>query len=266
MSEIPPTRKRAPRGQFDPQGSDLSGLTGVYERVLRNSKLTVLGSTLLLLFLLVACLLGIALMPTMIIIEGAFSWSDTFTFPARLFIRGTSIILGFFAFGFTAIAVVPVANWPIRRHLKAFRGSAYSVGVLGWYIHNILIYCVRYTFLDWITPTPFNLFFYRQMGMKVGKRVEINSSNISDAGYITLEDNVMIGGSATIIAHYAVGGFLIISPVIIRKGATIGLRAVIMGGVDIGENAKVLPGSVVLPKTVIPAGETWVGVPAKKRE
>jgi serine acetyltransferase len=37
-----------------------------------------------------------------------------------------------------------------------------------------------------------------------------------------------------------------------------------MGGAQIGKGAKILPNSVVLPKTVIPAGETWGGVPAQK--
>ena len=104
------------------------------------------------------------------------------------------------------------------------------------------------------------------MGMKVGIRTEINTSNISDPGLITLEEGVTIGGSATIIAHYAVHGYLIIAPVHIRKNATIGLRAIIMGGVEIGEGAKILPNSVVLPKTIVPAGETWAGIPAKKLE
>ena len=104
------------------------------------------------------------------------------------------------------------------------------------------------------------------MGMKIGDRVEINTTNISDPGLITLEDGVTIGGSATIIAHYGMGGYLIIAPVLIKKGATIGLRAIVMGGVEIGENAKILPNSVVLPKSIVPAGETWAGIPAKKIE
>ena len=96
--------------------------------------------------------------------------------------------------------------------------------------------------------------------------MEINTTNISDPGLITIEDGVTIGGSATIIAHYGVQGYLIIAPVLIRKNATIGLRAIVMGGVEIGERVKVLPNSVVLPKTIIPAGDTWAGVPAKRLE
>jgi serine acetyltransferase len=50
----------------------------------------------------------------------------------------------------------------------------------------------------------------------------------------------------------------------IGDGATIGLKASVMGGAKIGKGAKILPHSVVMPKTVVPDGETWGGVPAQK--
>jgi len=40
------------------------------------------------------------------------------------------------------------------------------------------------------------------------------------------------------------------------------LKASIMGGVTIGDDAKIMPHSVVLPKAKIGPGETWGGVPA----
>lgn len=87
--------------------------------------------------------------------------------------------------------------------------------------------------------------------MKIGKGVVINSANISDPCLITLEDHVTIGGSATIFAHYGMHGFLILSPTKIKKGATIGLKASIMGDVIVGENQTVAPHEVLLPKTRI---------------
>jgi serine acetyltransferase len=102
------------------------------------------------------------------------------------------------------------------------------------------------------------------MGMKIGRGVQLNTTNISDPSLIELGDKVTIGGSATIVAHYGQGGFLVIAPVKIGEGVTVGLKATIMGDVEIGEYAKILPNSVVLPKTRIPAGETWGGVPAVK--
>ncbi len=257
-------RKVTQREDTNPQDSNKSGMGGLFEIAIRRFRSVGMTATLLALLFVVTGLLGLALVPAISLISFAFEWSEQLAeFPKR-FVQGMSIVGGFFAYGFSGIVIVPIANRLVRPLLKPFRGPAYSVEVFGWYVHNILIYCLRYSFLDWITPSPFNVFFYRQMGMRVGKRAEINSSNISDAAYITLEDGVTIGGSATVIAHYAMGGYLVISPVIIRKNATIGLRAVIMGGVEIGEGAKVLPNSVVLPKSVIPAGETWAGVPAKR--
>jgi acetyltransferase-like isoleucine patch superfamily enzyme len=67
---------------------------------------------------------------------------------------------------------------------------------------------------------------------------------------------VTIGGSATLFAHYGQKGYLIISPVHIKKGATIGLKASIMGDVIIGENANIKAHSVVMPKSRIEDGET----------
>jgi acetyltransferase-like isoleucine patch superfamily enzyme len=102
------------------------------------------------------------------------------------------------------------------------------------------------------------------MGMKIGSGVYINSTAVVDPSLIEIQDRVTIGGSASILAHYSQGGYLVVSPVKIGRGATIGLRAVLMGGVEVGEGAKVLANSFVLPNTKIPAGETWGGIPAVK--
>ena len=260
------SERRARREDPNAAASKRTGFAGLFERTLRRARGLVVGTVFLGMMGFVGILLGIALMPAMYFVPKVFSATTDLSNASSFFFRGVSIAFGFLSFGFSLICIVPLANWPIRAHVKPFRGGAYSAGVVGWYLHNILAYAVRYTFLDWITPSPFNLFFFRRMGMKIGKRVEVNTSNVSDPAMITLEDGVIIGGSASLLAHYAVEGYLVIAPVVIRKNATIGLRAIIMGGVEIGERARVLPNSVVLPKTVIPAGETWAGVPAKKLE
>ena len=130
----------------------------------------------------------------------------------------------------------------------------YSLTSVPWYFHNAFTYIVRYTFLEFITPTPLNMMFYRLMGMKIGKGAHINTTNISDPCMIEIEDKVTIGGSVHIIAHYASKGFLIVERVKIRKGATVGLKATIMGDVEIGEGAVIAPHEVILPKSRIPAG------------
>ena len=104
------------------------------------------------------------------------------------------------------------------------------------------------------------------MGMKIGKGTVINTTYISDPSMISLGEKVTLGGSVTIVGHYGQAGLLIISPVKIGNNCTIGLKCSVMGGATIGDNVKIMPHSVVMPKTTIPDGEIWGGVPAQKIE
>lgn len=91
--------------------------------------------------------------------------------------------------------------------------------------------------------------------MKIGKGVMINTSNISDPALITIDDHAIVGGSATIIGHYGQKGILILAPVHIKKRATVGLKATVMGDVVIGEGVVVPPDTVLLPKTRLATDE-----------
>jgi acetyltransferase-like isoleucine patch superfamily enzyme len=161
------------------------------------------------------------------------------------------------------LLVVPVYNAILPTRIERFKGGYYTIAALPWYIHNALFYLVRFTFLPFVTLTPFGLWFLKAMGMTVGRRAYINTELISDPQLITLEDDVVIGGSATLFAHYGGGGNLVIEPVLIRSGATVGIRATVMGDVTIGAGATILPHSVLLPGSRVGAGETWGGVPAR---
>jgi acetyltransferase-like isoleucine patch superfamily enzyme len=128
---------------------------------------------------------------------------------------------------------------------------------MSWYFYNALLYIPRYTFLPFITPTPLLNFFYQMMGMKIGKNTIINTFNISDACMITLGDRVVIGGSATIFAHYGQKGYLVIAPVVIEDEVNIGLKASIMGDDHIGKGAFISAHSVVYPKSRIAPQEKF---------
>ena len=65
---------------------------------------------------------------------------------------------------------------------------------------------------------------------------------------ITLGDDVVIGGSATLFCHYGGAGRLVIAPIVVGDRATIGEKATIMGDVIVGEGATVLAHSVLVPR------------------
>lgn len=209
---------------------------------------------------------GLALGVAVWVFEGLTASFSGVESPFRYPLAGLSLAASYFAYGLALLVIAPAINFMFGGRLKPYRGSAVSLTALRWYVHCTMTLVVRYSFLEFVTPSVFSQFYYRLMGMRIGHNVTINSTAIADPSLIVIEDNATIGGSASVFAHYAQGGYLVIAPVRIGAGATIGLRAVIMGGVEVGSKAKVLAGSFVLPNTTIPDGETWAGIPAQRIE
>jgi hypothetical protein len=238
---------------IDATTSQLSGISGFLETGLRRFRLISFLLTLIPLYLVAALVMGISATPGVIFFNYIMKLTLGLPDYFRLFLLAWTLILAFFIYGFTLIFVVPFFNFIMPFRIKAFRGGYYSISSVPWYIHNALTYIVRYTFLEFITPTPLNPLFYRLMGMKIGKGVHINTTNISDPALIEIGDGVTIGGSAHIVAHYASKGYLIVEPVKIGKKVTIGMKATIMGDVEIGNGAVIAPHEIILPKSRIPA-------------
>lgn len=236
------------------------GLSAIFENVFRQFQ--VLGFALFIIpiaIIFVFCI-AFALMPGALF----YYWFSPYFLETNLFLKAFGVGLvgavGFLGFILGLLIIVPIMNLPCLPFVKSHRGPWFSTESIPWFYHNSLTYLVRYTILDFITPSPLNVLFFKCMGMKVGKGVMINSSNISDPCLIKIDDYATIGGSAYLMAHYGMKGFLIIDKLHIKKGAIIGLSAKILGGVTIGEKAVVAPNVAVLPKTIVKDGEK-VGVP-----
>ena len=239
--------------------SDLPGLLGAFEYVFRRFRFFSFMILSFSVFGLGIICIGLALVPSVYIVLSTYDWCQDFSLLPKSITMAFTLSISYLSYGISVCFVAPTLNFILPLKVQSWRGIWHSLQSIPWYIHNALTYIVRYTFLDLITPTPLNTLFYRMMGMKIGKGVVINSTNISDPCLITLGDYVTIGGSATLFAHYGQKGYLVISPVIIKSGATIGLNASIMGGVSIGKDAHVLAHAIVLPNTKIDDNEMYMG-------
>lgn len=81
---------------------------------------------------------------------------------------------------------------------------------------------------------------------------------------ITIEDHVFIGPNVTFTNDHfpkSKNADFQLRKTLIKKGASIGANATILGGLTLGENSLIGAGSVVTKD--IPANEVWVGNPAK---
>lgn len=96
----------------------------------------------------------------------------------------------------------------------------------------------------------------------IGNNVTIkNGVQIWDG--MRIEDDVFIGASVTFTNDKyprSKHAFELL-PITIKKGASIGVGSVVLGGITIGENAMIGAGSVVTRD--VPNGELWYGNPAR---
>jgi len=236
----------------------------ILDKLIRRFSRLAYVIVVLLLYALASTALGLALAPALFFFNEIVAWSQTFSQISHWIVLGFGLAISFFIFGFTLLFVVSLYNWLLPTRVRPFKGGYYSLKAVPWFLHNGLFYLVRFTFLPFVTLTPFGIWFLKAMGMKLGRHVFINTEYISDPQLITLGNDVALGGSVRIFAHYGGHGNLVVEPVIVGERATIGLAATIMGDVRIGPDATILAHSVLMPGSRVGNGEVWGGVPARR--
>lgn len=118
--------------------------------------------------------------------------------------------------------------------------------------------------------TKIGSFVEIQKGVSVGRNCKISSHTFICEG-VTLEDEVFVGHGVNFIndkyPRATAGGQLQteadweLLPTLVRRGASIGTGATILGGIEIGERAIVGAGSIVTKN--VPAESIVVGNPAQ---
>lgn len=119
--------------------------------------------------------------------------------------------------------------------------------------------------------TKIGTFVEIQRGVKIGRNCKISSHTFICEG-VTIEDDVFVGHNVTFIndnyprATNAVGALAtdadwVVQPILVKRGASIGSSATLLGNVVVGEHALVGAGSVVT--RAVPPNTIVTGNPAR---
>lgn len=205
----------------------------------------------LFLYFLGALIIGMALFPAALFIISI--WHHLAGSPPflKIFFMCWAVGAGYFLFGLTLMFCVGLLRMVLRIRLREGNYKIGSAQMLKWFFVNAMFLGVRTIFMEFMMLTPFCSLFYRMMGAKLGRNVQINSKNVADHSLLEIGDNSVIGGNATVIGHSFESKGLRLAPVKIGKNAIIGLNAVIMPGVTIGDGVVVAAGAIVPKGTTI---------------
>lgn len=91
--------------------------------------------------------------------------------------------------------------------------------------------------------------------IRMGCRVNVQDSaciHQSQGSPVVIEDDVSIGHGAVVHACR------------LRRGALVGMNATVLDGAEVGEEAIIAAGAVVLAGTKVGPCEIWAGVPARR--
>lgn len=215
------------------------------------------------LYLLAAFIIGVSIFPGFLICYYIWSHTIGLGFISRILMMSFGFSISYFIYGFTMILLVGMLRIIFRLNLKEGEYRIFSLGSMKWYVVNSLFYLVSVTFMDFILLTPIASLFYRLMGAKVGRNIQINSKFGADLSLLEIGDEAVIGGHATVICHSFERGRLILKKVKIGKKAIIGLNAVILPGCEIGDGALVAAGAVLGKNKIVEPHSVYAGVPAE---
>jgi acetyltransferase-like isoleucine patch superfamily enzyme len=136
--------------------------------------------------------------------------------------------------------------------IKAGKYPMTSFTMVRWLIYSGLYNLAGRLILTNIPMSFLMNLFFRIVGAKIGRNVQINSWFLNDAYLLTIGDNVVIGGKTDVSCHTFEQGFLILKNVTIGGGTFIGQRCYISPGVTIGEKCVIGQYAFVRKNTVVP--------------
>lgn len=164
------------------------------------------------------------------------------------------------------VAIYPVMllfalafKWLVIGRYRAGRYPLWGSYFFRWWLVDNVLATVP---IGYLSGTPLLGWYYRLLGVKIGKNVHLDTDDLGAYDLITIGDDASIGSDTTISGSVVENGELVIGPVSIESRASIGVRAVLSPHTQVGESARLEDLSLLPAGASIPAHEIWRGSPA----
>lgn len=201
---------------------------------------------------------------------GFWAWHRTWPIESnwlRNLILAMAAIPAYLVFAVTFAALSALAmralGWrpPARAEMRV---ADLDWPMLDWIRYTISLHLVRLFAGSFFRTTPLWVFYMRLNGATLGRRVWINSLDVTDHCLLDFGDDVVIGGGVHVSGHTVEGGIVKTAPVRLGPGVTVGVGANIEIGVEAGARCQIGALSAVPKFAKLEGDTTYVGIPARK--
>jgi acetyltransferase-like isoleucine patch superfamily enzyme len=182
---------------------------------------------------------------------------------------GAAIVPSYVTFALLLTLCSPVATYLTGARTPtnvAMRIADCDSALMRWARYMAAIHIVRVLAGTWFRGTPVWTLYLRLNGARIGRRVYINTTSISDHNLLTFGDDVVVGADVHLSGHTVERGYVLTGPVHIGRGVTLGLGSVIDIDVTIGDATQVGALTFVPKHARLESHAVYFGIPAVKHQ
>ena len=111
--------------------------------------------------------------------------------------------------------------------------------------------------------TPFAAWFFRALGAKIGARVYLETTSLTEFDLVTIEDDAMLNQDCVVQSHLFEDRVMKMSTIHIGARCTVGSRAVVLYDSSMGNGAHLNDLSLVMKGETLPPRVQWIGSPGR---
>ncbi len=166
---------------------------------------------------------------------------------------------------FALALLVVVAKWTIVGRFKPFAYPLWSTFI--WrleFVNALYEFLATPLILEILRGTPLLPWYLRILGAKIGRDNYINTTGFLEFDLVEIGDNVVLGEDCVIQTHLFEDRILKASKVKIGSDCHVGEKSVVLYDSHMEDGAKIDALSLVMKGETLPAGTSWIGIPAKR--
>jgi non-ribosomal peptide synthetase-like protein len=192
--------------------------------------------------------------------EAIFFLADVLS-PLAIFIIGPLFGLGI---GMACVLIVVLLKWLIVGRYRPRVEPLWSVFVRRSELITGLYESVAVpSLVGMLAGTPWIAPVLRLFGVRIGRRVWLNTTYMSEFDLVEVGDDACLGDTTSLQTHLFEDRVMKMSTVKIGAGSSIGARSVVLYDAEVSAGASLDSLSLVMKGETLPAESCWRGIPAR---